>query len=75
MGVRTQESRIIKAIHGRLHRTDSNTLIIIRLGHVANRHLGRVLMDTRIRANMVRDKVFGDKTAMPPLRDNHGLLS
>ena len=75
MGVRTQETRIIKAIHGHLHRTDSSTLIIIRLDHEGNRLIDRILMDTRIKANMVRDKIFGDRMAMPHLIDSHDLLS
>ena len=66
MGVRTQETRIIKATHGHLHRTGNNTLIIIRLDHVVNRHLDRILMDTRIKADMVRDKIFGELAVDTP---------
>ena len=76
MGVRTQETRIIKAIHGRLHRTDGHTLITTRLDHVASRHTDRILMDTRIKASMVRDKIFGGQEVdIPRQRDNHDLLS
>ena len=75
MGVRTQETRIIKVTHGHRHRTDNNILIITRLDHVANRHLGRALMDTRIRPNMVRDKIFGGlEVDIPRQRDSHDLL-
>ena len=75
MGVHTQETRIIKAIHGHLHRTDNNTLIITRLDHVANRHTDKILMDTRIKANMVRDKIFGGlEVDIPHQKDNHDLL-
>ena len=75
MDDRTQETRIIKVINGHLHRTDNNTLITIRLDHVASRHTDRILMDTRIKASMVRDKIFGDRMVIPRLIDNHDLLS
>ena len=64
MGVHTHETRIIKAIHGHLHRTDSNTLIIILSDHVANRHTDRILTDAGLiqchKTNMVKDKTFGE---------------
>ena len=75
MGVRTQETRIIKAINGHLHRTDNNTLITIRLDHEGNRLTDRILMDTRIKANMARDKNFGElELIIQYQRDSHDLL-
>ena len=75
MGVRTQETRIIKAIHGHLHRTDSNTLIIILSDREGNRLTDRIRLDTRIKASMVRDKIFGElEVDIPHQKDNHDLL-
>ena len=75
MGVRTQETRIIKVTHGRLHRTGNNTLIITRFDREGSRLTDRILMDTRIKANMGRDKIFGGlEVDIPPQRDSHDLL-
>ena len=75
----TLESRVIRIIHGRSHRTDNSILITTRSEQDGNRHTDRILTDTRItrqiETSMVKETVFGDRKMIILLRtDNHDLL-